>query len=57
MCVQSYALFLADVLNNFLCTCLEIYELDPAHSCDPRVTWQAAITIVKVGLLTDNDML
>ena len=29
--VQSNTLLLADVLENFRNSCLEIYELDPAH--------------------------
>ena len=29
--VQSDALLIADVFDNFQCTCLEIYWLDPAH--------------------------
>ena len=43
--VESDALFLADVFNNFRNMHLEIYELDPAHFISaPGLAWQAALT-------------
>ena len=33
MFVQSDTLLLADVFENFIDKCIEIYELDPAHFC------------------------
>ena len=58
--VQSDTLLLADVFKNFRNTCLEVYELDPAHFLSlPRLAWQACLkkTNIKLELLTDYDML
>ena len=58
--VQSDALLLADVFENFRNMCLKVYELDPVHFFSlPRLAWQACLkkTNVKVELLTDYDML
>ena len=58
--VQSDALLLADVFENFRNTCLKVYELDPAHFLSlPGLAWQACLkkTNVKIELLTDYDML
>ena len=39
--VQSDTLLLADVFENFRNTCLEVYELDPAHLLSlPGLAWQ-----------------
>ena len=39
--VQSDALLLADVLENFRNKCIEIYELDTAHVLSvPGLAWQ-----------------
>ena len=41
--VQSGTL-LADVFEKFRNTCIEIYELDPAHFLSaPGLTWQACL--------------
>ena len=46
--VQGDTLLLADVLENFQITCLEIYELDPAHFLtDPGLAWQGALKRLK----------
>ena len=58
--VQSGALLLADVFENFINKCIEIYELNPAHFLSrPRLTWQACLkkTVVRLKLLTNIDML
>ena len=58
--VQSDTLLLADVSENFRNTCLNVYELDPAHSLPlPGLAWQACLkkTNIKLELLTDYDML
>ena len=58
--VQSNTLLLADVFENFRNTCLEVYELDPAHFLSlPGLVWQACLkkTSIKLELLTDYDML
>ena len=58
--VQSDTLLLADVFGNFRDKCIEIYELEPAHFLSaPGLAWQACLkkTVVKLELLTDNDML
>ena len=58
--VQSDTLLLADVFENLRNTCLEVYELDPAHFLSlPGLAWQACLkkTNVKLELLTDYDML
>ena len=40
--VQSDTLLLADVFENFGNTCLNVYELDPAHFLSlPGLAWQA----------------
>ena len=58
--VQSDALLLADVFENFRDMCLKVYELDPAHFLSlPGLAWQACLkkTNIKLELLTDYDML
>ena len=58
--VQSDTLLLADVFENFRNTCLEVYELDPAHFLSlPGLAWQACLkkVSIKLELLTDYDML
>ena len=58
--VQSDTLLPADVFDKFRNTCMEIYELDPAHFLSaPGLTWQACLkkTGVKLEILTDIDML
>ena len=58
--VQSDTLLLADVFENFRNTCLEVYELAPAHFLSlPGLAWQACLkkTRIKLELLTDYDML
>ena len=58
--MQSYALLLADVFENFRDMCIKEYELDPAHFLSlPGLAWQACLkkTNVELELLTDYDML
>ena len=58
--VQSDALLLLDVSENFRNKCIEIYELDPAHFLSaPGLVWQACLNkiVIKLELLTDADML
>ena len=58
--VRSDTLLLADVFENFRNTCLNNYELDPAHFVSlPGVAWQACLkkTNVELELITDYDML
>ena len=58
--VQSDTFLLADVFENFINTCLKVYELDPAHFLSlPELAWQACLkkTNVKLELLTYYDML
>ena len=58
--VQSDALLLAEVFENFRNKCLEVYELDPAHFLSlPGLTWQACLkkTNIELELLTNYDML
>ena len=58
--IQSDTLLLADVFEKFRNTCIEIYELDPAHFLSaPGLAWQACLkkTEVNLELLTDVDML
>ena len=60
MYVQSDTLLFADVFENFINKCIEIYELDSAHFLSaPGLAWQAYFkkTNVKLELLTDIDML
>ena len=45
--VQSDTLLLVDVFENFRDTCIEIYELDPAHFLSaPGLAWQACLKII-----------
>ena len=58
--VRSDTLLLADIFENFRQSCLENYELDPAHFVPlPGLAWQACLkkTDVELELLTDYDML
>ena len=58
--VRSDTLLLADIFENFRRSCLENYELDPAHFVSlPRLAWEACLkkTNVELELLTDYDML
>ena len=49
--VQSDALFLVDVLENFQDMCVEIYGNDPANfPLAPGLEWQAALKYTKVKL-------
>ena len=60
MYVQSDTLLFADIFENFINKCIEIYELDSAHFLfAPGLAWQAYLkkTNVKFELLTDIDML
>ena len=42
--VQSDTLLLADVFENFINKCIEIYELDPSHFLSaPGLAWQACL--------------
>ena len=58
--VQSDALLLDDVFENFRNQCLKIYGPDPANFLTlPSLTWQACLktTNVQSDLLTDSEML
>ena len=53
-------MYLANVFENFINMCLEIYELDLAKFLSaPGLIWQAALkkAKIKLALLTDIDML
>ena len=58
--VQTDTLLLADVFEKFREKCIEIYQLDPAHSLSaPGLAWQACLkkTNVRLELLTDINKL
>ena len=58
--VQLDTVQLADVFEKFWETCIEIYQLDPAHFLSaPGLAWQACLkkANVKLELLADHDML
>ena len=58
--VGSDMLLLVDMFENFRQSCLENYELDPAHVVSlPGLAWQACLkkTNVELEFLTDYDML
>ena len=53
--VQSDALLLADVFENFRKTCLKVYELDPAHFLSlPGLAWQACLKKTNIKLKIIN---
>ena len=56
--VQNETLLLADVFENFINKCIEIYEIDPAHLFSaPGLAWKACQkkTGIKLELSTDVD--
>ena len=58
--VRSDTFLLADIFENFRQSCLEHYELDPAHFVSlPGLAWQACLkkTNIELELLADYDML
>ena len=58
--VQSDTLLLADVFENFTNTCIQVYELDPAHFLSlPGLTWQACLkkANIKLESVTNYHML
>lgn len=58
--MKTDILLLADVFENFRCTCYENYKLDPAHYfTTPGLSWDAMLkyTQVELDLMTDVDML
>ena len=58
--VQSDALLLADVFENFRNMCIKVYELDPSRFLSaPGLAWQGCLkkTEVKLELLANVDML
>ena len=58
--LKTNVILLANMFEAFRDTCLEYYQLDPAHFyMSPRLAWQACLrkTGIKLELLTDPDML
>ena len=58
--VQSDALLLCDVFENFRNQCLKIYDLDTAHYVTlPGLAWDCCLrtTNIKLDLITDHEML
>ena len=59
--IEGDTLLLADMFENFLNVCLEIYEFinSVRFLTEPGLVWQAALkkTKVKLDLSTDNDIL
>lgn len=57
--LKSDILLLADIFENFRKTCLQYYEVDPAHYfTSPGLSWDAMLkmTGIKLELMTDVDM-
>ena len=56
--VQCNTLLLADILEKFRDTCIEIYGLDPSYFLSaPGLAYQPCLKNVNLELLTDIDML
>ena len=58
--LKTNVILLANVFEAFRDTCLEYYQLDPAHFYTlPGLAWQACLKKmgIKLELLTDSDML
>ena len=57
--LKTDVLFLADVFEKFINTCLEYYGLDPCHYfSSPGLSWDAMLKITKIELelISDNDL-
>ena len=57
--LKTDVLFLADVFEKFINTCLEYYGLDPCHYfSSPGLSWDAMLKMTKIELelISDNDM-
>ena len=49
--LKTDILFLADVFEQFISTCLEYYGLNPCHNfSDPRLIWDAILKMNKIEL-------
>ena len=60
LCLQTDVILIANVFEAFRDTCLEQYELDPAHFyASPGLAWKACLkkTGIKLELLTKPDIL
>ena len=60
LCLKTDVILLANVFEAFRDTCLEYYQLDPAHFyTSPGLAWQACLKKkgIKLELLTNPDML
>ena len=57
--LKTDVLLLADVLEKFIGTCLDYYELDPCHYfSSPELSWNAMLKVTKIelDLTLDIDM-
>ena len=59
LCLKTDVSLSADVFENFICTCLDYYELDLCHYfSSPGLSWDAMLktTKIELDLISDIDM-
>lgn len=51
--LKSDVLMLAEIFENFRTTCMESYNLDPAHYCTlPELRWDAMLKYTQISMIS-----